>query len=224
MDNPITGVGPGRYGAESVDYVRDNPIVIHNPVGHNAYLEILAENGPFALAAFLAFLGGSWVMLSRQRRASEARGKPGRVHGSPTRYRPRFWSRSWAPCSSASSSRFPFWLIGALAAVAPRVLGRNEAPAAGYIRESSLRLGPPRARRARRAHGLARGCDGGRGRRRRRRVRERRGGGAFSRRGSRRRGDPAPSIVGRAGREQGSGDMCAAPTSSTPRIDAAACG
>lgn len=72
MDHPVTGVGPGRFGVESTDYVRDNPIVLSDPVTHETYLQILAESGPFALAAFLAFLGGSWISLSRYRKGCEA--------------------------------------------------------------------------------------------------------------------------------------------------------
>ena len=72
MDHPVTGVGPGRFGVESTDYVRDNPIVLSDPVAHNTYLQILAESGPFTLAAFLAFLGGSWISLSRYRKRCAA--------------------------------------------------------------------------------------------------------------------------------------------------------
>jgi putative inorganic carbon (hco3(-)) transporter len=72
MDHPVTGVGLGRFGTESTDYVRDNPIVLSDPVTHETYLQILAESGPLALAAFLAFLGGSWISLSRYRKRCEA--------------------------------------------------------------------------------------------------------------------------------------------------------
>ena len=129
MDHPITGVGPGRYGAESVNYVRDNPIVIHNPAAHNAYFEILAENGPFALAAFLAFLAGSWTMLSRQRRASERAGNREGVRLATTLQAALLVAIVGAMFLSEQLA-IPFWLIGALAAVAPRVIG-DEVPAAG---------------------------------------------------------------------------------------------
>ena len=74
MDHPITGVGPGRFGAESVNYIRDDPIALVDPVAHNAYLELLAESGPFALAAFLAFLGISWRTLVRVQGATRVDG------------------------------------------------------------------------------------------------------------------------------------------------------
>ena len=46
---------------------------------HNTYLEILAENGIPALALFLAFLTGTWMLLRRvQRRAAWRRDLEGR--------------------------------------------------------------------------------------------------------------------------------------------------
>jgi putative inorganic carbon (hco3(-)) transporter len=73
MDRPITGIGTGQFGEQSVNYVLDDPIVLPNPQTHNAYLEILAESGVFALAAFLFFLGSSYLTLARVRRASRER-------------------------------------------------------------------------------------------------------------------------------------------------------
>jgi O-antigen ligase len=63
-DNPILGVGPGRFGIEEPKYVFDNPVQLESPLAHNTYLEILAENGPFALAFFILMLGAAWVTLS----------------------------------------------------------------------------------------------------------------------------------------------------------------
>ncbi len=122
MDNPVTGVGPNRYGPESVDYVRDNPVVIQEPVAHNAYLEILAENGPFALLAFLAFLGGSWLTLARQRRASQRARDPG---GSrlATALQASLLVAIVGALFLSEQLTIPFWLIGAFAAAAPRVFG-----------------------------------------------------------------------------------------------------
>jgi putative inorganic carbon (hco3(-)) transporter len=74
MDHPIMGVGPGRFGAESVNYIRNDPILLVDPQAHNAYLELLAESGPFALAAFLTFLGLSWRTLRRMQNASRLDG------------------------------------------------------------------------------------------------------------------------------------------------------
>jgi O-antigen ligase len=141
MDRPVTGVGPGRFGAESPDYVRDNPIVLENPAAHNAYLEILAENGPFALAAFIAFLVGSWMMLSRQRRASERAGKRGGAR-LVTALQAALLVAIVGAMFLSEQLAIPFWLIGALAAVAPRILAEDGdgAPAGG--RASAVRRRP----------------------------------------------------------------------------------
>jgi O-antigen ligase len=128
MDRPITGVGTGRYGAESVEYVRDNPIVLEDPQAHNAYLEILAESGPFALAAFLAFLGASWLALARARRSNREGG---------SREAERLASSLQASLVVAIVGALflseqvatPFWVICALAAVVPLALGSTAAAA-----------------------------------------------------------------------------------------------
>src|SRR6478736_3530165 len=44
-DHPILGVGPGRFGIESKNYILNDPINIDRPVAHNSYLEVLAEGG-----------------------------------------------------------------------------------------------------------------------------------------------------------------------------------
>jgi putative inorganic carbon (HCO3(-)) transporter len=79
IDHPLVGVGPSRFGVTSERYVRNDPIVLHNPAVHNSYLEILAEDGPFALALFLAFLISTWRALRAVRhRAIEAANQRGR--------------------------------------------------------------------------------------------------------------------------------------------------
>lgn len=67
-DRPLLGVGPGRFGIESRDYILNDPINITDPVVHNAYLEVLAEGGLPTLIAFVAFLAGSWRLTVRARR------------------------------------------------------------------------------------------------------------------------------------------------------------
>ncbi|MGC1851921.1 MAG: O-antigen ligase family protein [Solirubrobacterales bacterium] len=73
-DNPVFGVGPARFGEEAPRYVRNNPIALSDPVVHNSYLEILAEDGLIALGLYLAMLASAWVAASRYegaRRAAE---------------------------------------------------------------------------------------------------------------------------------------------------------
>ncbi|HWK25985.1 MAG TPA: O-antigen ligase family protein [Solirubrobacter sp.] len=71
-DHPLLGVGPGRYGVEAREYVHNDPLNLENPVVHNAYLEVLAEGGIPTLLAFLAFIGGSWMLAARARRRFQA--------------------------------------------------------------------------------------------------------------------------------------------------------
>src|SRR3954452_994710 len=67
-DHPVLGVGPGRFGVESRNYVLNDPIGIVDPVAHNSYLEVLAEGGVPTLAVFVAFIAGSWRLVARARR------------------------------------------------------------------------------------------------------------------------------------------------------------
>jgi O-antigen ligase len=76
MNSPVLGVGPDRFGVEAPEYVRSNPIALQDPVVHNAYLEILAENGPIALALFLAMMGAAWSLLTQAEREARRRGDP----------------------------------------------------------------------------------------------------------------------------------------------------
>jgi putative inorganic carbon (hco3(-)) transporter len=68
LDHPIVGVGPNRFGVESEHYVRNDPIVLHDPAVHNSYLEILAEIGPFALVLFWCLMASTWRALRAVRR------------------------------------------------------------------------------------------------------------------------------------------------------------
>lgn len=71
-DRPLTGHGPGSFGVEGPrDYIRGHGQGLARPVVHNSYLEVLAENGVLALAAFLAFIGGSLLTVRRVRRRFE---------------------------------------------------------------------------------------------------------------------------------------------------------
>jgi putative inorganic carbon (hco3(-)) transporter len=124
MDHPLTGVGPGRFGVESTDYVRDNPIVLQDPVTHNSYLQILAENGPAALAAFLAFLAAAWVSVSRcHRRCETAENQAGMRLA--TAVQAALLVAIVGACFVSEQLASPFWLLGALAAIIPAAIGEH---------------------------------------------------------------------------------------------------
>jgi O-antigen ligase len=113
-DHPLVGVGPDRFGTESPDYIRNNPVILPNPVVHNSYLEILAENGPFALAAFLAFLAATWRSLSSAHRRAVDRGD-----AAGRRLTTALQSTMVVVLVSSfflsAQVAIPFWLIGGLA-------------------------------------------------------------------------------------------------------------
>ena len=77
IDRPVLGVGPGQFSTEAKNYVRNSPIVLEDPLVHNSYLEILAEDGPFALLLFLGMLASGWVAATRAERM--ARGHDDRL-------------------------------------------------------------------------------------------------------------------------------------------------
>ena len=126
-DRPWFGVGPQRFGEEGVNYVRNNPLSTDNPVVHNSYLEILAENGLIAMLAFVVFLAGTWRMLGRARDAAVAAGD---IDG---RRLTTAMQATMVPAivSAAFLSEqltTPFWLIGALATVVARPIDSVESP------------------------------------------------------------------------------------------------
>jgi putative inorganic carbon (HCO3(-)) transporter len=70
MDHPLLGVGPGNFSVEAKNYVRNSPIELEDPLVHNSYLEILAEDGPFALLLFLGMLGAAWIAATQAERTA----------------------------------------------------------------------------------------------------------------------------------------------------------
>jgi O-antigen ligase len=68
-DHPVLGVGTGQYRFRAAEYVVDDPFDLYQPLAHNAYLEVLAENGVLGLVAFGAYIVGTWLVLRSVRRA-----------------------------------------------------------------------------------------------------------------------------------------------------------
>jgi putative inorganic carbon (HCO3(-)) transporter len=134
-DRPLLGVGPGRFGAEAPAYVRNSPLAIKDPVVHNSYLHVLAEIGAFGLAAFLAFLVGTWRLLARARsRAIAEDDEEGR------RLTTAMQAAMVVALVSATflsvQLTTPFWLFGALATVvagAPRPAQAPATPPRGRV-------------------------------------------------------------------------------------------
>ncbi len=132
LDHPVLGVGPGRFGAESQFYLLNDPIQLVNPVVHNSYLEILAEDGPAALALYLAFLISSWRCLQFvRRRAIEASDRRGRRLADAL-MASFLWTCAAGGFVSMQLS-VPLWLIAGLAAslalslrAPPEVVERSE--------------------------------------------------------------------------------------------------
>jgi O-antigen ligase len=115
-DRPLTGVGPGRFGIEAPAYVRNNPIVLKQPVVHNSYLQVMAELGALGLFAFVAFLVSSWRLLGRARRRAVAEED---IDGRrlATAMQASLIVAIVAGAFLSEQLTTPFWLIGALAAV-----------------------------------------------------------------------------------------------------------
>ncbi|HVW48647.1 MAG TPA: O-antigen ligase family protein [Solirubrobacterales bacterium] len=116
MDHPILGVGPGAFSTEAKNYVRNSPIALENPLVHNSYLEILAEDGPFALLLFLGMLAAAWIAATgAERMARIHRDKETRALASAVKGMLLVATVSGIFLSEQVSP--PFWVAAALAAV-----------------------------------------------------------------------------------------------------------
>lgn|GEM_PF-4621140 len=71
---PLTGVGPGRYPREAAPLIKSSPVALKEPVTHNTYLQILAENGVPALLLFLSYLAASWWQTAGAERRARGDG------------------------------------------------------------------------------------------------------------------------------------------------------
>jgi O-antigen ligase len=117
---PLTGVGPGRFPTEATPLLSNNVGgALEHPVTHNTYLEILAEEGVPALALFIAYLLGAWVLLRKV---------GARAALDVDRDLQRITTALQASLIIAVVSAFflseeltsPFWLLGGLAVVLAR--------------------------------------------------------------------------------------------------------
>lgn len=114
MDRPVSGIGPARFGAETDNYVRNRPVAERDPVVHNSYLEILAENGAPALAAFLVFLAATWRTLgAAERRMRELHDAAGARFA--TTIKAGLVAAVVAGAFISVQLSMPFWVFGALA-------------------------------------------------------------------------------------------------------------
>ncbi len=114
LDNPVLGVGPDRFGVVSDRYVRNDPIVLNNPAVHNSYLEILAEDGPFALALFFCLYASAWHALRFfRRKAIESKDVIGRRLADALMA--SFVWTAVAMCFVSEQLSIPVWLIAGLA-------------------------------------------------------------------------------------------------------------
>jgi putative inorganic carbon (HCO3(-)) transporter len=144
LDHPVVGVGPDRFGVESEHYVRNDPIVLHDPAVHNSYLEILAEDGPFALALFLCLLASTWRALRTVRRKAIETGDLVNRRLTDALMASFVWT-AVAMIFVSKELSIPIWLIGGLAG--SLALSRREA--AGRSADVAARpTAPARARYA----------------------------------------------------------------------------
>jgi O-antigen ligase len=131
LEEPLLGIGPDRFGDEADRYLRNNPLSIPDPVVHNTYLELLVENGIFALSAFLVMLWTGWRALSRAETEARDMGERRAVRLAAA-VKGSLVIAVVAGLFLSEQLTLPFWLICGLAAsgafaVAP---ARASAPAA----------------------------------------------------------------------------------------------
>jgi O-antigen ligase len=68
-DHPVFGVGPEMVGRVYGEYLQPNPVHTYDPHLHNVPVQIAAERGLPALAAWLWFIGAAaWGLLGEFRR------------------------------------------------------------------------------------------------------------------------------------------------------------
>ena len=140
-DRPLTGVGPDRFGEEAETYVRGATSGIEDPVAHNSYLEILAENGFLALAFFVAYIVGSWAALARSWRTSRLNADEDGVRLA-TALQAAFVVAIVGAFFLSQQLALPLWLVGALAAALAYGVGAG-APRGVPVRAPRAGLSAP---------------------------------------------------------------------------------
>ncbi|HYI60704.1 MAG TPA: O-antigen ligase family protein [Acidimicrobiales bacterium] len=125
-DHPLLGVGTGLYPARAADYVVDDPLHLVRPVAHNAYLEVLAENGVPALVAFLAFVAGTGLLLHRSHHEARRHGRSD-LEAIATALQSSHIVAVVGALFLSVQIAPPLWFVGALAVVL-RALVRRSAP------------------------------------------------------------------------------------------------
>ena len=114
-DHPVLGVGTGLYRFRAAEYVVDDPLHMVEPVAHNGYVEVLAENGVLGLLALAAFLVGTWLLLRKGRLAAFDAGDPGFEH-LVTALQASFIAAVVGAAFLSVQITPPIWFLGALAA------------------------------------------------------------------------------------------------------------
>jgi putative inorganic carbon (hco3(-)) transporter len=115
MDKPVLGVGPGAFSTEAKNYVRNSPIALEDPLVHNSYLEILAEDGVFALLLFLGMLAAAWIAATNAERMARIRRDP-ESRGLATAVKGMLLVASVSGIFLSEQVSPPFWVACALAA------------------------------------------------------------------------------------------------------------
>lgn len=127
-DHPLVGVGPGRFGIVSADYITDDPINLQRPFAHNSYLEIFAETGFPGLIAFLGLLLSSWSLAVRGRRRALAAGDH-RMAALASATQGGFVVAATAANFLSVQITAPLWILAGLAAVVSLVPTAGDARA-----------------------------------------------------------------------------------------------
>jgi O-antigen ligase len=129
--HPLTGVGPGQFPKEALPLLRNDPINlarvnISKSVTHNSYLEILSENGIPALLLFIAYLATAWGLLRRVQSDAILR-RDVDERRLATALQASFVIAIVSGTFLSEELTAPFWMLGGLAVVLARDVGRVRA-------------------------------------------------------------------------------------------------